>query len=519
MTNTINHILDKEQISNINADFDALRLLSKSNSELAQSLFFAKTWSKISLLTTNNKPDLVEKIKINFQNKNYTIDMYYTDNIWFEQALLRYNKLDSYDKQVASSQDYRTKVTWKDAVELLKQTREERSKRSEADLITELIRLSFQAGASDMHLQCEQDGVHLRLRINGILENIIDIPYSLYPIYLMKIKHISWVKMNTASLPQDGRFDFQVWTDDHPRKIDARTSFIPNLRWESIVIRYLDSSKSVMDREEIWFENYHIETILQNLEKRSGIILVTWPTWSGKTTTLYSMINHINTQDIKIVTLEDPVEFEIKWIEQSQINESWWYTFAKGIRAVLRHDPDIILVWEIRDLETANAAINAALTWHLVLSTLHTNSAIEAISRLLNLGVKDYLLAPSINMIVWQRLVRKLADDKTAKDVSTSERKEIDDDLSYLKKHFKKYIPKNIDKLYYPWDMWYNSRTVVGEIFEPDENTRQMILDGKMWLEIEQYIRSSWYMTMFDDGMMKVLKWVTTLDELKRVLG
>lgn len=513
-----NHILDKQQILDLNPDFEALRLLSKSNSETSQSIFFGKIWSKLSLLTTNNKSDLLEKIKTNFQNKNYTIDVFYTDEVWFIEALTWYNKLESYDKQVASTQDHRTRATWKDAIELIKQTREERSKRNDADLISELIRLSFQSGASDMHLQCEESGVYMRLRINSILESILTIPYNLYPVYLMKIKHISWVKMNTWWVPQDGRFDFQVWTDNNPRKIDARTSFIPSLRWESIVIRYLDSSKSVMSREEIGFEDYHTDIILKNLKKRSGMILVTWPTWSGKTTTLYSMINHINNEDIKIVTLEDPVEFEIKGIEQSQINEAGWYTFDKWIRAVLRHDPEIILVWEIRDLETANAAINAALTWHLVLSTLHTNSAIEAISRLLNLGVKEYLLAPAINMIIWQRLVRKLADDKIKKTASKAEINEVNDDLSYLKKYFKKLVPNFIDKLYYPWDLWYTSRIAVSEIFEPNEETRQMILDGKMGIEIEDMIRSSWYMTMFDDGMIKAIKWMTTLEELKRVL-
>ncbi len=505
-------------MASIVPDFDALRLLSKSNSESSQSIFFAKSWSKLSLLTTNNYPDLLEKVKMNFQNKNYSVDLFYTDKDWFEEALLWYTKLDSYDKQVASKQDYRTKAIWQDAINLIKKTREERSKRNEADMISELIRLSFQAWASDMHLQCEQDEVHMRLRINGILESIINIPYDLYPVYLMKIKHISWVKMNISWLPQDWRFDFQVWTDNNPRKIDVRTSFIPNLRWESVVIRYLDSSKSIMDRSEMWFENYHIKAILDNLKKRSGMILVTWPTWSGKTTTLYSMINHINTEDIKIVTLEDPVEFEIKWIEQSQINEAWWYTFDKWIRAILRHDPDVILVWEIRDLETANAAINAALTWHLVLSTLHTNSAIEAISRLLNLWVKEYLLAPSIDMIIWQRLIRKLWDDKIKKTASEAELEELKDNLSYLKKRFKKYIPNFTNELYYPWKKWYTSRWVIGEIFEPDNNTRQMILDGKMWIEIEKYIRLSWYMTMLDDWIIKVLKWITTLEELKRIL-
>lgn len=518
MTNNISHILDKEQISSIKADFDALRLLSRSNSEAAQSMFFMKEWSKLSLLTTNNKPELLEKIRSTFQNKNYAIDMYYTDDLWFGVALDRYKKMDTYDQQLASTQDYKTKVIWKDAIQLIKDTWEERQKRNDADLISELIRLSFQSWASDMHLQCEEDGAYLRLRINWVLESIFMIPYSLYAIYLMKLKYISGVKMNASGLPQDGRFDFQVWTDNNPRKIDARTSFIPSLRWESVVVRFLDSSKSIMSRDEIGFENYHTQLILENLQKRSGMILVTWPTWSGKTTTLYSMINHINNESIKIVTLEDPVEYEIKGIEQSQINEAGGYTFAKGVRSVLRHDPDVILVWEIRDLETANAAINAALTWHLVLSTLHTNSAIEAISRLLNLWVKEYLLAPSINMIIWQRLIRKLWDDKLYKPATKSEIKEVKNYLLYGEKHFKQYIPSFTDKLRYPGKGWYVSRKVVSEVFIPTDETRQMILEGKMGIEIKQKIRLSWYMTMFDDGIIKALKGDTTLEEIKRVL-
>ena len=231
------------------------------------------------------------------------------------------------------------------------------------------------------------------------------------------------------------------------------------------------------------------------------------------------MLAYLNTSDIKIVTLEDPVEYEIPGIQQSWIHENDGYTFAEWVRAVLRHDPDVILVWEIRDLDTANAAINAALTGHLVFSTLHTNNALDTISRLLNLGVKPYLLAPALNMIIGQRLVRKLADDKIADKDFVFAWSELDQELAYVHEYFSDYISWN-PEIYNPnmEGEAFSGRIAVAEIFEPTEDDRKLILEGKLGLDMIDILRKRGYLSMLDDALIKVYKGMTTMEEVRRIV-
>ena len=520
--NSENRILQPTDIAWLKANFDVLKLIPKEQAIQDQVLVWEKKWvqgQQLSLLTTNNVADKVDQIISSLQKKNYIVDVYYTDDVGFKIALGRYDQMLDYEKQLELRKDYRLEVVGEKAVEEIKKTLEHRGEFSEVDLITELVRLSFQSGASDMHLQGEQQAVMLRLRRNGILETVASLTHQEFAVYLMKIKYMSWVKMNVSEVPQDGRFDFQVRTDKNPRKIDARVSFMPGLRGESVVIRFLDSGKSIMTFSDIGFSSYHIPTLMRNLEKNTGLILVTGPTGSGKTTTLYSMLAYLNTPDVKIVTLEDPVEYEIPGIQQSQIHEDQGYTFAEGVRAVLRHDPDVILVWEIRDLDTANAAINAALTGHLVFSTLHTNNALDTISRLLNLGVKPYLLAPALNMIIGQRLVRKLADDKIADKDFVFAWSELDQELAYVHEYFSDYISWN-PEIYNPnmEGEAFSGRIAVAEIFEPTEDDRKLILEGKLGLDMIDILRKRGYLSMLDDALIKVYKGMTTMEEVRRIV-
>ena len=318
------------------------------------------------------------------------------------------------------------------------------------EFISQIVSLSFQAGASDLHFQSEEKGVLMRIRIDGVLQEILEFTHNDFRKYLQKLKFISGAKMNIDYIPEDGRFDFTVEKDATSKKIDARVSFMPGITEESTVIRFLDSTAGIKTFDELGFKGKQYDLLQKNLEKNTGIIIFSGPTGSGKTTTLYSILNYLNNGKEKIITLEDPIEYEIQGIQQSQINYTKGYTYEIGLKSVLRHDPDIILVGETRTLETADISINAALTGHLVFTTLHTNTSIEAIARLLNMGIKSYMLAPSLNLVVSQRLVRKVCPFcSTLKDPDYAESAEITESIRRIndidptmKLDFHRKIPK-----------------------------------------------------------------------------
>jgi type IV pilus assembly protein PilB len=375
-----------------------------------------------------------------------------------------------------------------------------------------------------VHFQTEEIWVVMRLRIDGVLQTVIVFKHSQFQKYLMKIKYMSWVKMNISKTMQDGRFDFDIHKDNEIIKIDVRVSVLPWLRWESIVLRYLDASKGIMDFQELGCESWHSKQLEEELHKNYGLILITWPTGSGKTTTVYSLLNHINTPSHKIITLEDPVEYEMPGIEQSQINVKEWYTFESGLKGILRHDPDVIMVWEIRTLETAEMAVNAALTGHLVISTLHTNSAVEAINRLLNMWVKPFMLAASLNVIIWQRLIRKVAKPREVEAPAYVD-KQIQEFLTKMKTHN---YPHNLtyDGIIYQPDKrvatkqdWYRWRVAVYEVLQLNNDIKKLMLDSASNLEIMKLVNEQWFLTMKDNAYIKMLEWVTSMEEVERVLS
>ena len=261
------------------------------------------------------------------------------------------------------------------------------------------------------------------------------------------------------------------------------------------------------------------------VEKNTGITIFTWPTGSWKTTTLYSILNYLNNGKKKIITLEDPIEYELDGIQQSQINYNKWYDYETWLKAVLRHDPDIILVWETRDKETAEISVNAALTWHAVFTTLHTNSAIESISRLLNMWLKPYMIAPSLNLVIAQRLVRQLCPHcATRRPGNFAEKSEIEEE----KKKIKDSNPSmNIS---FDWTLpcavwckecnetWYKWRFAIIEAFEITEDIKALISEWRSEIDLYSKARETWFLSLKEDGILKMLEWKTTLDELRRIL-
>jgi type IV pilus assembly protein PilB len=376
-------------------------------------------------------------------------------------------------------------------------------------------------GASDVHFEPESHDFRLRYRIDGILQDVAFFPLNIYKGILSRIKMMSGMKINLSDIAQDGTFAINLGE----KKIDTRVSSIPGNFGESIVIRLLNPDAINVSIDDLGLQGLAYEILQKQIEAPNGMLLTTGPTGSGKTTTLYSIINKLNTPDKKIITIEDPIEYQLKGISQTQIEKERGYTFANGLRAIVRQDPDIILVGEIRDDETADIAVNSALTGHLVLSTFHTNSAIASIPRLIEMGVKPSFIAPAINAIIGQRLVRKLCDCKEEYIPATETAESLKKVLSIISPRAKVEIPKDIFKLYRPKgclkcnNTGYKGRIGIFEVLTISPETEKLIMDLAGETEITMSVLEEGMVTMLQDGILKAINGITSIDEVKKVTG
>jgi type IV pilus assembly protein PilB len=400
-------------------------------------------------------------------------------------------------------------------------------------IVDTLLKHAILQGASDIHIEPEEKDVVIRYRIDGILRDAMTLPRIILPGIVARIKILSNLKIDEHRLPQDGRF--KVETSDY--KIAFRVSIIPVFDGEKIVMRLLNESSGVLTLEQIGFRGRDLRVIKNEIKKPNGMILVVGPTGSGKTTTLYTIMGILNTPEVNVSTLEDPVEYRMPRINQSQINAKINFTFASGLRALLRQDPDIIMVGEIRDGETAELAVHAALTGHLVLSTLHTNSAAGTLPRITDMGIEPFLVASTANVIISQRLVRKICPeckkeyvlDKSAYK-SLSQNFDVDAIAEMLKRE------KIVKKEYKSnEEMWlslkffkgegcdkcrkegYKGRVGVFEALEISDQIAKLINSKATSAEIEKGGIKEGMTTMMEDGFIKAVQGITTLEEVIRV--
>ncbi|MGH8454228.1 MAG: type II secretion system ATPase GspE [Nevskiales bacterium] len=372
-------------------------------------------------------------------------------------------------------------------------------------LINALLTQAIKENASDIHIEPFENRLTVRFRVDGVLREVLLPPRALAPIIVSRIKVMARLDIAEKRLPQDGRISLRV----AGRAVDVRVSTIPAGHGERVVLRLLDKQAGRLDLEQLGMSSSDQEKIDRLIRKPHGIILVTGPTGSGKTTTLYAALTRINDRTRNIMTVEDPIEYYIDGIGQTQVNTKIQMSFARGLRAILRQDPDVVMVGEVRDLETGEIAVQASLTGHLVLSTLHTNTAIGSVTRLRDMGVEPFLLASSLIGLLAQRLVRLLCPD--CKQAHTADASEC----GMLGVNGKTTIYKAVgcDKCR---QTGYRGRTGIHELVEVDETLRRMIHDNAPEAEMESYARR-FSPGIRQDGQRKVLAGITTLEEILRV--
>jgi len=379
--------------------------------------------------------------------------------------------------------------------------------------------------ASDLHIEPEEERAKLRFRIDGMLQDVMHFDLKIYEALLSRMKILSALKLNITERPQDGRFSILIPSQEKETAIEIRSSTLPTKYGEAIVLRVLNP-RDLISIADLGLREDLLSLFREEIEKPNGMIIVTGPTGAGKTTTLYAFLKEIKKPEIKTITIEDPIEYRLEGISQTQVNPAKKYDFANGLRAIVRQDPDVLLVGEIRDLETAQIALQAALTGHLVLTTLHTNDAAGTVARLQALGEKPVNIAPAINLAIAQRLVRKICK-KCGQLVPLPERlrKEMEQEIKKLPEGIKAPVLDEDTRILKAKGCedcnltGYRGRIAIYEAFLVDDEMERFILTSPSISDLKKKAIEKGMATMYQDGIIKVLQKITTIEEVERVTG
>ena len=516
-------------LSRMTIDIDALKVLTEEEARLGKLAVFQKTGRKLQVAIESPNPGTTQRILKNLQEKGYKINTFLVSEESLARAWKRYGEVPEYEEarrgviDVSSEKldEFLKKTsTTEELKNLFVSSVTTQKNRKISEVLEIILAGALSADASDVHIEPQEKQVRLRFRLDGVLHDILLFDYKIYNLLLSRIKLVSGLKLNVRNQAQDGRFSIKVKEEE----IAVRTSIIPEAYGESVVLRILNPKSIAITFEELGINKDLMNILEKELNKPNGMILTTGPTGSGKTTTLYAFLRKIYAPGSKIITLEDPVEYHLPNIVQTQVEEAIGYSFSAGLRSILRQDPDIIMVGEIRDLETAKTAINSALTGHLVLSTLHTNNAAGTIPRLIDLGVNPTSIAPAVNISMAQRLTRKLCDKcKEKQPASESE-------TAIIKKIIATF-PENISQpdtgKIFVWkakgckfcnNLGYKGRIGVYEAILIDEEVEPLILLNPTETEILKKSEKQGILNMKQDGILKVINGITSLDELQRVI-
>lgn len=518
----VSHVVGRIELNDQIVPVEVLGLLPQETASRYRAVVFNSQTDKknkiqtISLAAVNPlDPSIAELVQFLHQNNGVEVRLYEASGDAIDSQLARY--LSSTSQEGDSSPNVSATLSDVPDITSLAQLKQVIESAIIPRIVTSLVNYALGQKASDIHIEPLDDEVRVRYRLDGVLTEITTLPRYFRNAVISRIKIISQLKIDEQRVPQDGRFEF----DYHDHTIDIRVSTLPTVHGEKVVLRLLDKDAGVKTLEQLGVTGRSFDALVKATVRPHGVILATGPTGSGKSTTLYAMLNRIARPDTNVVTLEDPVEYEIPGINQSQVKPGIGYTFAEGLRSVLRQDPNIIMVGEVRDLETATMVTHAALTGHLVLSTLHTNDAPSALPRLINIGVEPYLLTSSINAIVAQRLVRKVCVAcRIQTDLPTAMLDQVRQELTRLKDFT---LTSETNLVFYKavgcsqCHDGYTGRIGIFEVLTMSDTIEALAVAKQPSSVLAEACQQEGMITMKQDGILKALKGITTLDEVWRV--
>ena len=498
-------------------ELSALKLVPRETAQKAESAPFIFSEKQVRLGTANPDNPGFKALRESLKKKGYGVKSYYISKSSLRHILGFYENLIKQSAPAATSVvlEEEDLAKFQASVTSLKEIQARASSATVTEMLDLLAAAALQLEATDIHLEPGSKMLRVRYRLDGLLHDAAELPFATHKQLVGRIKLLAKLKLNITQVAQDGRFTIQT----KERPIDVRVSVIPSQYGEAIVMRLLGVGALLLKVADLGLRDQAADLIAQELKKPNGMILTTGPTGSGKTTTLYAFVNQFNSPQVKVITLEDPIEYRIEGLEQTQVEEGKGYTFARGLRSILRQDPDVLLVGEIRDLETAETAVSAALTGHIVFSTLHTNDAAGALPRLIDMGVRPFVLAPAINAVIAQRLVRKVCKECfSTYPLSPSDRQYIQ---SILGPELSKRVaadatlalPKGCKACNY---LGYKGRTGIFEVFRIDDAMEKLILSAASVAEIREAAVAQGMLLMKQDGVLKALDHITTIEEVER---
>ncbi|MFH0987703.1 MAG: ATPase, T2SS/T4P/T4SS family [Patescibacteria group bacterium] len=505
-------------------DLDALSLVTEGKARVGLFVTFQKKGEKIAMATTNPEEKLLVESIDDFKKKGFIVELFVCSMTSLSKTFEEYRKVPLPTKEIVGkieiSHQFLQKIKGEiNTIEELRVKLRDVEKREKSLILESIIAAALKFNASDIHIEPSEETAKIRYRLDGVLYDIFLLERSTYNFLLSRVKLLSSMKINVHNIAQDGRFTIAA----EPQEIEVRVSVVPGDAGEDIAMRILNP-EMILSINDLGLHPWHRKNLLYQMKKPQGMILTCGPTGSGKTTTLYACLKYISSPGIKVITIENPIEYKLEGIQQTQADPEKGYDFASALRATLRQDPDMVLVGEIRDRETAETAIQAALTGHLVFSTLHTNDAAGIIPRLIEMGASPTSIAPAINLAIAQRLLRRICK-KCAKKIAPSKdlSLKIEKNLSNLSPEI---VPSLNDIKFFQaqgcsecHNSGYKGRIGIYEMFQVTDKIEEAVLSYPSISKMKKLAIEEGMITIQQDGILRVLEGITTIAELETVTG